>query len=94
MRPITYNELAEIGDPIIVHTFGRSGTHMIIDLLRRQFRECRTWKYPGEKSNMLHASLDDISHGDMESRTRTLARMKRSARPIFKTHAFLSTMGE
>jgi len=88
MRPIRYRDLGDVGCPIIVYTFGRSGTHMVIDMLRRQLRECMTWKYPGEHNDMLFASLDSLAAEGFETRRRSLARLRRCARPLLKTHEY------
>lgn len=46
--------------PIVIASHRRSGTHLLIDLFRRQFRECRSWKLPGERNDRLYVNLDMV----------------------------------
>lgn len=75
--------------PIIVASHPRSGTHLTIDLFRRQFRECRSWKLPGERLNRLFLNVEALF--DPESRAPISERkavkiLRRVGRPIVKTH--------
>lgn len=76
-------------DPIIIATFPRSGTHLTIDLLRKQFAECRSWKLPGEPTNRLFFSVEATMRtrgvGRM-SEAKALRVLRRAQRPIVKTH--------
>src|SRR4051794_27731921 len=40
--------------PVVVASHPRSGTHLLIDLLRRQFPACASWKYPLERMDRLY----------------------------------------
>lgn len=85
---ITPADVAELkARPIVVASHQRSGTHLSIDLMRRQFDVCRSWKYPGERLEKLAPSLDRV----LRLRTRRAMRgflqgLKRTPRPIIKTH--------
>ena len=46
--------------PIIVFSHRRSGTHLLIDLLRKQFKECQSWKYPGEPIDCLYLTMESL----------------------------------
>jgi hypothetical protein len=84
MPPIAPSDLDGIGDPIIVFTFGRSGTHMTIDLIRRHFADFDSWKYPLELNSAVYTWLDRL----VQPRTtpRATRQMRRAARPILMTH--------
>lgn len=72
-------------DPIIVCSFGRSGTHLMIDMLRRQFPAFAAWKWPGERTSALYVSLEEaLRLGDTRNRLARSAR--RAQRPIVKCH--------
>jgi hypothetical protein len=75
-----------IGDPVIVFTFGRSGTHMIIDLIRRQFPDFCSWKYPFELNSAVFTSLDSLVRPGMS--LGEMRRLRRAARPILMTHSW------
>jgi hypothetical protein len=65
----------------------RSGTHLIIDLLRHQFADCRSWKWPGERNDMLYLPLDVVTQpSDDWSEARILKALHPAKRPILKTH--------
>jgi len=78
--------LDRVGDPVLVATHRRSGTHLLIDLIRGQFPECRSWKFPGEDTNRLYLPMGGLARGRMPWTTarRIIARPKR---PILKTHS-------
>lgn len=75
--------------PVVIASHPRSGTHLTIDLLRRQFRECRSWKLPGEKLNRLYLDLnalfDPASRSPVDDR-KALAILRRVPCPLVKTH--------
>jgi hypothetical protein len=86
-RRVSAGVLEGVGSPVIVASHRRSGTHLTIDLLRRQFRECSAWKWPGEGLDALYTNLDRLGwHKEplSESRLRTL--LRRARRPLLKTH--------
>jgi hypothetical protein len=73
----------------------RSGTHLMIDLLRRQFAGCGSWKWPGERNDMLYLPLDVVTHpGEGWDETRVLKVLHRSRRPILKTHWTLPDLAD
>lgn len=77
--------------PIVVASHPRSGTHLLIDLLRWQFNACRSWKWWGERLDRLYCSIDELgaSRGRLdESTAQTI--LSRTDRPIVKTHAWPS----
>ncbi|MFN8543935.1 MAG: sulfotransferase domain-containing protein [Candidatus Binatia bacterium] len=73
--------------PIVVASHPRSGTHLVIDTLRRQFAECRSWKLPGEPHDRLYLDLDALTRVDGAMPTTTARRiLGRARRPLLKTH--------
>jgi len=65
----------------------RSGTHLMIDLLRRQFADCRSWKWPGESNDTLYLPLDVLTQPAADwSEARVLKALHRAKRPVLKTH--------
>lgn len=79
--------LQACGRPIVVASHMRSGTHLMIDLLRRQFAACRSWKWPGEPNDMLYLPLDvfALRAGEWD-KFRALRVLHRTKRPLLKTH--------
>lgn len=83
----------DIGSPVLVSTFGRSGTHLVIDLIRRHFPAFRSWKLPGERTQNLYAELGlAIRHGEPAWITRS--RLTRPARPLVKTHEWHAILAD
>lgn len=75
-------------NPIVVASHPRSGTHLAIDLLRKQFAECSSWKRWGERLDRLYCNVD-IMHwdpGPMRWQT-AIEILRRCSRPVVKTHA-------
>jgi len=68
--------------PIVISSHRRSGTHLTIDLIRRQFRECVSWKWPLRPNTALYWNLDLLLH-DPGFRRRAV---RGTRRPIIKTH--------
>lgn len=90
---ISQHTLQRCGRPIVVASHMRSGTHLMIDLLRRQFADCRSWKWPGEPNDMLYLPLDTlIDPTDDWREARVLRVIHRSKRPILKTHWTLPSL--
>jgi len=83
--PIMLDRLSKIGDPVTVFTFGRSGTHMVIDLIRHQFTAFAAWKYPGAPNDSVFTWLDQLAIG-AKPLDRQIARLGRAKRPILTTH--------
>lgn len=79
--------LENLSAPIVVVTHMRSGTHLTIDLLRRQFKSVGSWKWPGEANDSTYLALDVMD--DLEANwgeKRAIRILKRCDRPIFKLH--------
>jgi hypothetical protein len=86
---ISDSDLQNVGFPIVVSTFMRSGTHLTIDLLRRQFKECSGSKWPLQSSDFLYLAVDVFifPEGSVRWGRRRAVRILRNARhPIVKTH--------
>jgi hypothetical protein len=85
---VFWNSDDSIGRPIMVASHPRSGTHLTIDLLRKQFEACKSWLWPLETPHHLYLSLGHLSPS--HSHTISLAKAKnilrRPDRPIIKTH--------
>ena len=78
--------------PLVVCSFGRSGTHLMIDIIRRQFAAFDAWKLPGERPSALYVSLDAVvRRGD--ARARLQQSMRRPQRPIVKCHDWPHALG-
>lgn len=76
-----------IGKPILIASHPRSGTHLTIDLLRKQFPECQSHKKLGEPLDRLYFALESFaSQSNPLSETKALDILHRAARPIIKTH--------
>lgn len=75
--------------PILIVTHERSGTHLMIDTLRRHFGQCRSWKFPFERNDRLYINIDLILDG-RSSRYKTAAKrvLQRAPRILIKTHQF------
>jgi len=75
--------------PVIVASHPRSGTHLLMDLLRRQFEACRSWKWPGERLDRLYCSIDELNaeRGRLDEAT-AYRILGRTDRPPVKTHAW------
>jgi hypothetical protein len=75
--------------PVVVASHPRSGTHLLIDVLRRQFEACATWKWPGERLDRLYCNIDELGGKDDildENTARQI--LQRADRPPVKTHAW------
>ena len=81
-----------IGKPIIVASHPRSGTHLTIDLLRKQFPACTSYKLPMQPLDRLYLGLEALSAPPAKSisEAQALKILKKSQRPIIKTHASAS----
>lgn len=87
------SKLQSFGKPILVASHPRSGTHLTLDTLRRQFLECSTWKYPGEPLDRLYLPIEGLTthHQKLSLQTalKTLGRFShKEAHPLIKTHAY------
>ncbi len=74
--------------PIIIATHARSGTHLTIDLFRRQFRACQTWKLPGYRLTTLYLPLEQLMPGSPRPLSDRAAQriLSHAERPLIKTH--------
>lgn len=80
---------SQIGKPIFILSHPRSGTHLTIDLIRKQFPETRGWKYPWESLGCLYLSIEGfLDRRRPLSEERALALLRRSERPIVKSHVY------
>jgi hypothetical protein len=78
--------------PVVIASHPRSGTHLMIDLFRRQFAECRSWKFPGEKLNRLYLSVEALFESGARapiSEAKAISILRRVPRPLAKTHLVL-----
>lgn len=82
-------DFSRLGPPILVASHPRSGTHLTLDTLRRQFAACAAWKYPGERLDRLYLPLEGLTAED-KGLSRPIAQqiLGRSPRPLLKTHAY------
>ena len=55
------SQLSKIDRPILIASHPRSGTHLTIDFLRRQFSPCSSWKHWGESLDNLYLPLEAIT---------------------------------
>lgn len=77
----------DIGKPILIASHPRSGTHLTIDLLRKQFLECKSWKQLGEPLDRLYFALESFAPlNNPLSEDIALNILSRAKRPIIKTH--------
>jgi hypothetical protein len=75
------------GYPIVVATHMRSGTHLTIDLLRRQFPDVGGLKWPGEANDSVYLALDVLSGLQADwGESRGFRILRRSRHPICKVH--------
>lgn len=75
--------------PVVVVSHPRSGTHLLMDTLRLNFRECCAWKLPGEPLERLYVDLDGLIHPSRLVSWNSAGKvLRRCPRPIIKTHAF------
>ena len=77
--------------PVVIASHPRSGTHLLMDLLRRQFKPCRSWKWWGERLDRLYCSIDELNASRRRLDEATAHRiLQRTNRPLVKTHAWPS----
>ena len=86
------NETDSIRRPIFVISHRRSGTHLMIDTLRRQFDQCRSWKWVGEFLHHLYLDIDLMrpEHDWYISAPKAARLLSRAKRPIVKSHCLPS----
>jgi hypothetical protein len=74
--------------PIVVASHPRSGTHLVLDTLRRQFEACRSWKWPGERLDRLYCNIDELPGDGLLDGATARRILRRTERPLVKTHAW------
>jgi len=76
--------------PILVTSFRRSGTHLLIDTLRKNFPSCKTYKWPHEPVSCLYLSVESLFAPSKVPTTdkKALQILKRCSSPTMKTHLF------
>ncbi len=83
--------------PVVVASHPRSGTHLMIDVIRRHFNDCRGWKWPGEPFERLFVDVDWLGLPRWQGPTRgeqvhstfpsiMIRILRRSPRCVLKTH--------
>ena len=74
------------GGPVMIVTHRRSGTHLMIDFIRRQFPLCQSWKWPGQNTSLLYLSMGGLARGKLSNRVARKI-ISRPKHPILKTHS-------
>lgn len=75
--------------PVVVASHRRSGTHLTIDTLRRQFPACSTRKYFGAPMDRLYLNYDalcDVGHAKHVSNKEASFRVSQNKSVPIKTH--------
>jgi hypothetical protein len=78
-----------VGVPILIASHRRSGTHLTLDLLRRNFPACRPRMLPLENPHDSYLNLDRFEAGHKVAcdEPEALRILGKSARPLLKTHS-------
>ena len=81
--------LDDVGTPIIVASHRRSGTHLTLDLLRRNFPACRPRMLPLENPHHAYFNIDRFEPTTTMPCTQpeALRLLSKARRPSVKTHA-------
>ena len=69
------------GRPVVVSSHQRSGTHLLIDLLRRQFAELSAWKLPFNNNSRLYYTYGQLIRDEWSSK-----KVRGTQYPIVKIH--------
>ena len=93
MKENVFNRTTAATNPIIVVTFMRSGTHLTMDLIRKQF-DIGGYKYPGETLDALYLPLDTIAMPQENHWRKVFSKIDRFRRPIFKSHYLTNDLSE
>lgn len=73
--------------PILVASHPRSGTHLVIDTIRRHFPVTRARRLWGKPVDHLYLNVERLTAGNRRFDDRTAHRiLGKSARPLMKTH--------
>lgn len=75
-----------VNGAIVVASHPRSGTHLVIDLLRRQFPPCEPARTQFLLGREPYWNLDELFSGSGATAERQISRMASVARPVLKTH--------
>jgi hypothetical protein len=74
--------------PVVVASHPRSGTHLLIDTLRLNFPDCKSWKWWGERKDRLYLNVISLNKcRNLVSEVRAMQILRRARNPIVKTHA-------
>jgi len=89
---IKASDLECMGDPLIVCTFGRSGTHLLMDMVRCQFPAFASWKLPGRSVAELFLPLEEFVQGHIK--VRRVRKMLARGRMIVRSHSWPNVISE
>lgn len=81
--------IAKNFQPVVVASHRRSGTHLTIDTLRRQFPACTTKKYFGAPMDRLYLNYDalcDVAHSNHVTDKGARVRVSKNKSVPIKTH--------
>lgn len=86
-EPALPGEFAENSAGILIASHPRSGTHLLIDVIRRQFPTTRSWRWWGLPLDYLYFNIER-STSDNRYFNAALRKkvMSRPTRPLLKTH--------
>jgi len=76
----------QFDDAIVVASHPRSGTHLVIDVLRRQFPCCESPRAFAPAGQEPYGNLDLLVSQSAATADREIARIAKTARPLLKTH--------
>lgn len=80
------NVLKNGGKAVVVASHPRSGTHLVIDLLRRQFPSCEPPRDQWSFGRDPYWNLDELFSSPAPEIDREIERLAYVARPLLKTH--------
>lgn len=83
------SSLEKVGVPILVASHRRSGTHLSLDLIRRNFPACQPRMLPLENPHHAYLNLDrfEADHKVPCDQREALRLLSKASRPTLKTHA-------
>lgn len=83
------SKFSTVGKPVVVASHPRSGTHLTLDLLRKQFPACASYKLPAQPLDRLYLALEALSARPKQSisEAKALKILRKAQRPLVKTHA-------
>lgn len=81
-------DFSTINKAIVVASHPRSGTHLTIDLLRKQFDICAAKKRLGAPLDRLYLALEALTAPNQPLSEKTAIEiLQKTSRPLIKTHA-------